>query len=518
MAKITLGQYADTRFRCERDAAADLRCATYVVGSPGVGKSTLLANLAEQFIAAGEGVLVVDVKGELAEDIAARTVHADRLVYVAPGETRFPSGKRYWTLNPLEFDRSQEHLEEIAVANLLSLFERMKLARMDVMVQVRQLLQMSARLALLLPEPCLNDLSEILHRQVLRERLLQDPRAPRAVRRFWENFNALTPAKQQEKITSTVPRLNEFLSSPVVEQLVGHPRSTIRLAEWLDAGKLVVCNLGGKLALETSALLGNFVVASLVNAAYARPTGHEQRTRVWRVIVDEFHELAGEQFAELITQGRKYRVFPVVAHQNLAQLPDVLANAVTQCPLRFFLATSAEDQGAIRRLFGEETSSGLANFPRFHARVHLREGVEGRHRQETLKLADWWRPRDPAQLLQALAKAEDARFTVAEAAIDPPMAASASKKPRRSVPPPVMSVDPVDDLKGAVDDRQDPADDLGADSSGGAPAREEAPALPPRSGPDDGLSPAPHPAGPGRARRARPARALDEWPDRETAL
>lgn len=195
MAKIALGRYADTRYRCERDAAADLRCATYAVGSPGVGKSTLLANLAEQFVAASEGVLVVDIKGELAEDIAARTRHVDRLVYVAPGQTQYPSGKRYWTLNPLEIDRSEDYLADIAVANLLSLFERMRLARMDVMVQVRQLLQMSARLAMLLPEPSLGDLSEILYRQALREQLLRDPRATRAVRRFWDGFNALTPAK-----------------------------------------------------------------------------------------------------------------------------------------------------------------------------------------------------------------------------------------------------------------------------------------------------------------------------------
>jgi DNA helicase HerA-like ATPase len=283
VVKIALGQYADTRFRCERDLETDLRCATYVVGSPGVGKSTLLANLAESFTGAGEGVLVVDIKGELAEDIAARTRYPERLIYVTPGETTFPSGTRYWTLNPLEVDRSQEHLAEIAVANLLSLFERMHLARMDVMVQVRQILQMSARLALLLPEPSFNDLSEVLHRQVLREQLLADPRTTRSVRRFWESFNALTPAKQQERINSTMPRLNEFLSAPVVDHLVGHPRSTIRLREWLDAGYLVVCNLGSKLALETSTLLGNFVVASLVNAAYARPTGHDQQTRVWRV-------------------------------------------------------------------------------------------------------------------------------------------------------------------------------------------------------------------------------------------
>lgn len=313
-----------------------------------------------------------------------------------------------------------------------------------------------------------------------------------------------------ERINSTVPRLNEFLSAPVVEQLVAHPRSTIRLAEWLDAGKLVVCNLGSKLALETSTLLGNFVVASLVNAAYARPTGHDQRTRVWRVVVDEFHELAGEQFAELITQGRKYRVFPIVAHQNLAQLPDVLANAVTQCPLRFFLATSAEDQGAIRSLFGEETAAGLATLPRFHARVHLREGTEGRHRQELLKLADWWAPRDPEQLRRAAAAAEDDRFTVPDSAIDPAPAVS-SLLPRRE---PAAASPAAKASKKEEPDAEPDAKRTAGDDRPDPDAGEEAAALPARPGPDPGLPAAARPAGIGRARRPRPPRALDEWPGR----
>ncbi len=140
------------------------------------------------------------------------------------------------------------------------------------------------------------------------------------------------------------------------------------------------------------------------------------------MIVDEFHELAGPQFAELITQARKYRVFPVIAHQNLAQLGDGLTNAVISCPLRFFLAVSAEDRLAIRRLFGDATAAGLANLPRFQARVHLREGAEGVFRQETLKLPGWWAERDPGQLQRAIAAAEDDRFTLPAEHADPAFA------------------------------------------------------------------------------------------------
>lgn len=504
MAEVALGRYLDTWYRCERDSARDLACATYVVGVQGMGKSTLLANLAEQFVASGEGVVVIDTRGELAEDIAARTRHRDRLIYVAPGEYAFPTGNRFWALNPLEFDRSQPHLESIAVSNLLSLIDRMDLADLKRMPQLRQILAMTAQLALALPQPTLLDLLDLLGRPALRSKLLAHPRfhGNLAVRRFWDGYNELTPKQQREKAASTLPRLNEFLTDEVVRHLVSQPRSTVRLAEWLDQGKLVICNLGSRVGTDVRRLLGNFVVASLVNATYARRTVNQGPSRTWRVIVDEFHELAGDQFAETIEQGRKYRVFPVVAHQNLSQLSERLTNAVASCQLRFFLRVSPEDQGTIRRLFGTETTEGLTHLPRFQARVHFNEGPEGRFRIETLRLPEWWAERDEGLLASARAAAADDRFTLPEGAIDPAISVSEQSP----LPSPVKPESPAETIaEGWSDERDDHLHVLAGDG-------EEAAAVPARSEPAAGLPPEAHPAGLGHPRSVRRARALDEWP------
>ena len=45
----------------------------HLIGPTGVGKSTLMANLALQDIAAGRGVVVIDPKGDLVDGILART-------------------------------------------------------------------------------------------------------------------------------------------------------------------------------------------------------------------------------------------------------------------------------------------------------------------------------------------------------------------------------------------------------------------------------------------------------------
>lgn len=415
MALITFGKYADFLFRCQLQNDPDYRCATYVLGTQGAGKSTLLGHIAEQCAAAGEGVLVIDTQGELAEDITSRTTHPDKLIYVAPAAHL--GSKRYWALNPLELDRRIPGASDRLVSNLRVLFDRMELANSERMPRIRNNLAMAARLIYALPDPTLPDLIRLFYDPALRARLYTSPNVSDHVKEHWQAFDHLTDRQRQEVTSTTLTRLEEFLTVDVVNRLVTPPHSTIRLPEWLDQGKLVVCNLGRAfnvdLGTEISKLLGNFVVAQLVAAAYTRPSINQEKRRIWRVIVDEFQELAGDQFAEIITKTRKYQVFPVLAHQNLSQLNDTLTNAVLSCHARFFLRTSAEDAGLVRRLFHDDEGYRLAHYPNFLARAHL-PNPDGRTRFEVLKLQDWWADQSKSQLAQAIGRAEDDRFTLPE--------------------------------------------------------------------------------------------------------
>jgi hypothetical protein len=366
-----------------------------------------------------------------------------------------------------------------------------------------------------LPQPTLADLLRVLADPGLRLRLMRNPELSETVVGFWDRYNRLTPKQQEERAVSTLPRLNELLAKPVMGKIVSHPRSTMRLADWLDQGKLVVLNLGSKFDAETSRLLGNFVVASLVSSAYARPTVNERPDlRIIRLIVDEFHQLAGEQFAELVEQGRKYAVFPVVAHQNLSQLNDRLSAAVTSCPLRYFLRISPDDQSTVRRLFGAAVGDGLAHLPKFHARVQL----PNEPRSETLKLDGWWSERREAQLRAAQQAAEDDRFTVllspAKPRSEPPIAVSDEVSDSSSD---TMAGDAAE---GGADEattgRHAPAGKRLLDAWDAEPVvdPEVDQPDPSRSQPKPPVAPQAHPPGPADLGGARPARRLlDQWAD-----
>jgi DNA helicase HerA-like ATPase len=94
----------------------DGRYHAHVVGATGSGKSTLLANLALADMAAGRGVVVIDPKGDLVDDLLARLPEQalGRLVLIDPKETEAPPA-----LNVLGGEPA-----EVAVDHVVSVFAR----------------------------------------------------------------------------------------------------------------------------------------------------------------------------------------------------------------------------------------------------------------------------------------------------------------------------------------------------------------------------------------------------------
>ena len=144
----------------------------HVVGRPGFGKSVLLGNLALQFHAAGEGVLLIDIKGDLARSVVARAPDLDRVVYVAPH--RAVAHNHYWSFNPLAFDRSDQAKFEFYANVLPVIFERIGGYDPDQMRRIRKVFWSAVRLALAARDACFGDVYFILHDEQLREEVLRD--------------------------------------------------------------------------------------------------------------------------------------------------------------------------------------------------------------------------------------------------------------------------------------------------------------------------------------------------------
>ncbi|MDP9369852.1 MAG: hypothetical protein M3Q03_16540 [Chloroflexota bacterium] len=387
--------------------------AIYVLGKSGTGKSTLLGNLAVQFHAMGEGVLVIDIKdSKLTADIAARTPRPEDTIYVAPGLCHWDGEKHFWSFNALDYAAvgylpNDEAAEEI-VGGTFGMFERMARANSEFMTRVARYLPLAVRVAIARPDATLLDVEAILSDREERTSRLKPPVTPQTIK-AWRKFERdnKTDKDQAAKLESTINRVAEFTDPPFLNFMVSQPRTTLKLEEWLDQGKLVLCNLAEGVHEHLREPLGNLVMAQAVNAAFRRQNAEVEGRRVWRYIVDEFDVLAPEQFSDLIDKARSFRVFPVMSHQHKGQLTKGRAKdsrifeAASGAPVTLRFSIGEEDRRQLSFTRGQEEAERLSQQAKFTAELEL-DGPRDSSNPMALELPNWWAERDEDQLKELI--------------------------------------------------------------------------------------------------------------------
>lgn len=225
---------------------------------------------------------------------------------------------------------------------VLDLFERTGWAELTWMTNVRQNLTTGLQGVLATPGSTLADVVTFLTDPAVRRRFLASDRMPDRVRRFWEEFNTRTPRAQAEAVASTVVRLDEFLVPEPLDTILRTPETTLDLEGWLSDGRVVVCDFVTGISPRLTKLLGDVVMARLVTFALSRRV--DARSRTIRVIADEFDQLAADPFVTAIDKLRAAKVVPVMAHQNLSQLPKNLANSLSGAPVQILFRVSRNDR------------------------------------------------------------------------------------------------------------------------------------------------------------------------------
>lgn len=428
----------------EMVAIQNPRFSAHIVGIPGSGKSHLLDWMAEQAHRGGEGVLILDIKdGELAKQLAARTERPQDVIYVAPGLA--PDGMT-WSINLLEGDHT------MVVDQVMEMFDRNDVFT-QVMTQVKQHLRMGIWLALQDENPTLNTVLEILVNPTERRRILNIaisrarggdnydsvPPLDPGVIYFWRDFDAQgklddkNNRDQRAQTESTAVRLRELL-------LIGEPLSamlkttisSLKLTEWLDEGKLVICDLvstmeGKGMPSIQSRQMANIIIAQFTNMAVSRHIRPD--SRYWRLIVDEFDQLATESFVHTIDKLRSKRIISVLAHQNFEQIQNRrLQASLASQPAKVYFRLPVSDRAVLSARFGVEERDAILSQPRYHARLIQPPDEDDDDDGEygllafmykyqkaefepkpglTVKTQDWWAPFNQDQLDEIIERSQD---------------------------------------------------------------------------------------------------------------
>lgn len=325
--KITYFAQADYRNKLTPFGikAEDRTRHVYVIGKTGMGKSTLLENMAVQDLRNGEGMAFIDPHGSTAE-LLLDYVPEDRIddvVYFAPFDTDYPVA-----FNIMEdVGHDKRHL----VANgLMSAFKKIWVdawsARMEYILN-------NTILALLeYPDATLLGVNRMFTDKDYRKKVVDHITDP-SIKSFWvDEYAKYTDRYTQEATPAIQNKVGQFVSNPLIRNIIGQPKSTFNIREMMDQKKILIMNLSkGKVGEQNTNLLGSMLITKIYLAAMSRADAtREEMGNLpnFYFFVDEFQSFANESFADILSEARKYHLNLTIAHQYIEQMQEEVRAAV----------------------------------------------------------------------------------------------------------------------------------------------------------------------------------------------
>lgn len=321
--------FGETDFRNRRTKFgirnSDRSRHVYVIGKTGMGKSTLLENMAAQDILNGEGMCFMDPHGS-AIDVLIDYIPQHRvqdITYFAPFDTDYPM-----SFNVMEdVGADKRHL---VVAGLMASFKKIWVdawsARMEYILS-------NTLLALLeYPGATLLGVNRMLAEKDYREDVIKHV-TDSSVKAFWiDEYGKWDPRYAREAGAAIQNKIGQFTSNPLIRNIVGQQKSSIDFRQAMDTKKIILINLSKGLIGESNGnLLGGMLITKLYLAAMSRAdvgAGNLQSLPNFFFFVDEFQNFANESFADILSEARKYKLNLTVAHQYVEQMQEEVASAI----------------------------------------------------------------------------------------------------------------------------------------------------------------------------------------------
>lgn len=298
----------------------------YVIGKTGMGKSTLLENMAVQDIQGGEGLAFIDPHGKTAE-LLLEYVPEERVkdvIYFAPFDTDHPI-----SFNVMEdVGEDKRHL----VANgLMSAFKKL-FGEESFSDRMQYILQNTILALLEYPNSTMLGINKMLVDKDYRKKVVDNVTDP-SVKTYWtKEFAGYTERFAAEAIPAIQNKIGQFTSNPLVRNIIGQEHSSFDFRKVMDDRKILIINLSkGRVGEANANLLGSMIITKAYLAAMSRADTSEaelQKLPNFYMYVDEFQSFANESFADILSEARKYKLNLTIAHQYIEQMPEEVRAAV----------------------------------------------------------------------------------------------------------------------------------------------------------------------------------------------
>lgn len=305
------------------------------IGQTGYGKTSFFEQLIRSDIDQGISCIVLDLHGDLANnllDYTSAKLAPEQVVLLEIREDASFGLNLYECPDPHSFlavDKTVdiivslfsklwgEHreffsiIEEVIGASAYTLIANQEVAGKPYTM---------AEIPILFDEP-----DPVLKVNLLQQKLLLHV-TNSEVRRFWQNYNRRTDLRKLEFTQSSIIRLSQFLKRQFIYRAVASSSTTIPFRDVLEnPGRVLLIRLPiGKLGEENAAFLGAIFLSVLTNLIYERESLSlaEREQKQVHLYLDEYASVCSSKTSDLLRQGRKYGVGTAVAFQSFADLKD----------------------------------------------------------------------------------------------------------------------------------------------------------------------------------------------------
>jgi hypothetical protein len=335
----------------------------YIIGRTGTGKTELLKSMIVQDMRAGKGLCFMEPHGDGIEELLELVPpeRAEDVILFDPSDKGRPVG-----LNLLEVRNYDEM--HIVASSIINLMYKLYDPHRTGMVGPR--FEHAIRNAMLtlatVPGATFVEVNRALTDQKYVQEILPMVKDP-IVKRYWTDQIAQTnDFHKSETLDYIASKFGRFVTNEMIRNIIGQSKSTLNFRTAMDEGKIVFLKLAkGILGEEDSSFLGNVLVPKILAAALSRQEVPKDQRRPFYLYVDEFQNFATPDFAQMLSEVRKYGIGLVLANQFVSQIDEQVRDAIFgNCGTLMTYRVGVQDAAILAKEFeGVFNETDLANIP-----------------------------------------------------------------------------------------------------------------------------------------------------------
>jgi len=354
----------------------------FIVGQTGTGKSTLMEALIIQDIQAGKGIAVVDPHGDMVDNVLGK-IPDNRLkdvIVLDLLEKDRPLG-----LNLIEWQEIEDR--DIIIDDLYQNLDRIYDMRATGGPVFEKYFRGMMRLLMgdkLRPGfvPTLVDFIHCFESEDFRKWLGKTTDDP-GLKKFINEIEKVSGEASMNNISPYITsKLSRFTEDTRLKRIIGQSQSSLNFESIMRDGKILLMKLGrGRFGPTISALIANQIVSRFKLAAMKRGDMPAEKRREFYLYVDECQTLPPQNFMELLSEARKYRMGIVLATQYTAQLTEgtsgvnsllsaIIGNVGSMLVFRLGQLDAELMEQILKPILSRQDITGLPNFQGY-ARIQL---------------------------------------------------------------------------------------------------------------------------------------------------